>query len=371
VFGYYLEATRPYYEQVPKDYKVIQTLKDRQRYTRNDIQEKEREILRAEDTSKRREYTVFEILRQQLAPKSQDIRDVAMALAELDVYTSLAEVAAQKHYCRPRFSQDRTMQIQAGRHPVVEAFHRFIANDISLSSQERLIILTGPNMSGKSTYLRQIALIALLAQIGSFVPAQVAHLPLFDRIFTRIGAADDIAGGRSTFMVEMSELAGILQYASEKSLILLDEIGRGTSTYDGLALAWSASEFLHDKVRAFTLFATHYFELTQLASQLSAARNYHVAAKEEAGGLVFYHQVLAGPASKAYGLQVAKLAGLPAKVLERAGQVFAGLESSQNDRSRNVIQALLQQDLTRLSPIEALNLLNELQARASGLVKEA
>ena len=176
-------------------------------------------------------------------------------------------------------------------------------------------------------------------------------MPLFDRIFTRIGAADDIAGGRSTFMVEMSELAGILQYASDKSLILLDEIGRGTSTYDGLALAWAASEFLHDKVRAFTLFATHYFELTHLASQLSAARNYHVAAKEEAGGLVFYHQVLPGPASKAYGLQVAKLAGLPAKVLERAGQVFAGLESGQSDRSREVIQNLLGQDLSRLSPL--------------------
>ena len=295
VFGYYLEATRPYYDQVPKEYRPIQTLKDRQRYTRTDIREKEREILRAEDTSKRREYTVFESLRHQLAPKSQDIRDAAMALAELDVYTALAEVAAQKHYCRPRFSQDRSMHIQVGRHPVVEAFHRFIANDIALSNQERLIILTGPNMSGKSTYLRQVALIALLAQIGSFVPAQEALLPLFDRIFTRIGAADDIAGGRSTFMVEMSELSSILQYASDKSLILLDEIGRGTSTYDGLALAWAASEFLHDKVRAFTLFATHYFELTHLASQLSAARNYHVAAKEEAGGLVFYHQVLPGP----------------------------------------------------------------------------
>jgi DNA mismatch repair protein MutS len=367
VFGYYLEVTRPYYEQVPGDYRAIQTLKDRQRYTRGDIREKEREILRAEDTAKRREYNVFDSLRNQLKPKSQEIRDVAMALAELDVYAALAEVAAQRHYCRPGFSQDRTMKIEAGRHPVVEEFHRFIANDTDLSVQERLIILTGPNMSGKSTYLRQVALIALLAQIGSFVPAEHAVLPFFDRIFTRIGAADDIAGGRSTFMVEMSELARILQQATDKSLILLDEIGRGTSTYDGLALAWAASEFLHDKVQAFTLFATHYFELTSLASQLSGARNHHVAAKEEAGGLVFYHQVLSGPASKAYGLEVAKLAGVPAKVLERAKQVFTGLESNQNDVARDVVDMLLKQDLNRLSPIEALNVLHRLQARARGL----
>lgn len=218
VFGYYLEVTRPYYEQVPSDYRAIQTLKDRQRYTRSDIREKEREILRAEDTAKRREYSVFDTLRQQLTPKAQEIRDVAMALAELDVYTSLAEVAAQRHYGRPQFSQDRTMVIESGRHPVVEEFHRFIANDTHLSSQERLIILTGPNMSGKSTYLRQVALIALLAQIGSFVPVEKATLPLFDRIFTRIGAADDIAGGRSTFMVEMSELAEFCNMQATRAL---------------------------------------------------------------------------------------------------------------------------------------------------------
>jgi DNA mismatch repair protein MutS len=367
VFGYYLEVTRPYYEQVPSDYRAIQTLKDRQRYTRGDVREKEREILRSEDTSKRREYSVFDNLRLQLKPKAQDIRDVAIALAELDVYTSLAEVAAQRHYCRPGFSKDRTMMISAGRHPVVEEFHRFIANDTDLSKQQRFIILTGPNMSGKSTYLRQVALIVLLAQIGSFVPAEHAVLPQFDRIFTRIGAADDIAGGRSTFMVEMSELARILQQASDKSLILLDEIGRGTSTYDGLALAWAASEFLHDRVQAFTLFATHYFELTALASQLSGVRNHHVAAKEEAGGLVFYHQVLPGPASKAYGLEVAKLAGVPAKVLERAKQVFTGLEYNQQDKARDVLETILRQDLSRLSPIEALNVLHHLQSRARGL----
>jgi DNA mismatch repair protein MutS len=366
VFGYYLEVTRPYYEQVPKDYRPIQ---DRQRYSRPDIRDKEREILRAEDAAKRREYNVFEEVRSQLTPKAQLIRDVACVLAELDVYSSLAEVAAKRHYCRPSFSMNKTLTIRSGRHPVVEEYHRFIANDADLSEQERLIILTGPNMSGKSTYLRQTALVTLLAQIGSFVPAETAALPLFDRIFTRIGASDDIAGGRSTFMVEMSELARILQSATPQSLVLLDEIGRGTSTYDGLALAWAASEYLHDKVKAFTLFATHYFELTTLASQLSGARNHHVAAKEEAGGLIFYHQVLPGPASKAYGLEVAKLAGIPAKVLERAGSIFASLEASKNSSAKDVIDLLLSKDVSRLSPLEALNLLNQLQEKARGLTR--
>lgn len=371
VFGYYLEVTRPYYDQVPKEFSIIQTLKDRQRYTRTDIRDKEREILRAEDNAKRREYAVFEQLRDQLAPKNQDIRDLALVLAELDVYAALAEVAVQHAYARPRFNQAGTVHIEAGRHPVVEAFHTFIPNDTALSSDMRLMILTGPNMSGKSTYLRQVALIAILAQVGSFVPAQMANLPLFDRIFTRIGAADDIAGGRSTFMVEMSELARILQFATHKSLILLDEIGRGTSTYDGLALAWAACEYLHDKIQGYTLFATHYFELTQLSSLLAAARNYHVAAKEESDGLVFYHQLLPGPASKAYGLQVAKLAGIPVKVLERARQVLTTLESAQGDQSQQIMQTLLSHDLSRLSPIEALNLLHDLQATARGLKERA
>jgi DNA mismatch repair protein MutS len=223
-------------------------------------------------------------------------------------------------------------------------------------------------MSGKSTYLRQTALIALLAQIGSFVPAAAAELPLFDRIYTRIGAGDDIAGGRSTFMVEMEELAAILRGATPRSLVLLDEIGRGTSTYDGLSLAWAASEYLHDRAQAYTLFATHYFELTGLASKLPAARNHHVAAREEAGGLVFYHQVLPGPASKAYGLEVAKLAGLPASALERARAVLAGLEASGKDHGVAVVEALLAADLSRLSPLDALTLLHRLQEQAHGLV---
>ncbi len=367
VFGYYLEVTRPYVEQVPESYRAVQTLKDRQRYTRSDLREKEREILRAEDSAKRREYLVFDELRSSLLPHSEAVRELGAVLAELDVYSSLAEAAAQGQFCRPEFS-DSSFHIEGGRHPVVEQFHPFIANDLDLSPQARLVILTGPNMSGKSTYLRQNALIVLLAQIGSFVPAERAVLPLFERIYTRIGASDDIAGGRSTFMVEMDELACILQNATPKSLILLDEIGRGTSTFDGLALAWAASEYLHERTESYILFATHYFELTGLANKLPAARNQHVAAKEEAGALTFYHQVLPGPASKAYGLEVAKLAGVPAKVLERAHAVLAGLESSRGNTSQEVVEELLEQDLSRLSPLDALTLLHKLQERARGLV---
>lgn len=364
VLGYYLEVTRPYYAQVPQDWRIIATLKDRQRYTRQDLREKEREILLAEEAGRKREYEVFQELREEVGRQAEEVREAALVLAELDVYAALAEVAARRGYTRPRFNPNRLL-IRAGRHPVVEQHLEggFIANDLEMSPQARLLILTGPNMSGKSTYLRQTALIALLSQIGSFVPAEEAVLPLFDRIYTRIGAADDIAGGRSTFMVEMEELSQILQGATAKSLVLLDEIGRGTSTYDGLSLAWAASEYLHDTVKALTLFATHYFELTALPETLPAARNYHVAAREEAGGLVFYHQVLPGPASKSYGLEVARLAGLPPEVLGRAGQLLAGLEARRDDLGQELLEELLALDLTRLTPLEALLKLQQLREK--------
>jgi DNA mismatch repair protein MutS len=366
VFGYYLELPRSQAARAPGDYLPVQTLKDKQRFTRSDVREKEREILRALDRAKRRELEVFEQLREGLAGAAQPVRDAGAVLAELDVHAALAEVAAKHHYCRPEFGDAQRLEIVGGRHPVVERFHAFIPNDTTLSPSERLILLTGPNMSGKSTYLRQTALIALLAQAGSFVPAERARLPVFDRIYTRIGATDDIAGGRSTFMVEMDELAHILQSATPQSLVLLDEIGRGTSTYDGLAIAWAACEHLHGTTKAFTLFATHYFELTRLAGSLPAARNLHVAAKEEAGGLVFYHQVLPGPASRAYGLQVARLAGVPQGVLARAEAVFHGLEATQDETAQAVLDELLAADVSRLSPLEALQLLDRLQARARG-----
>lgn len=370
MFGYYLEVTRPHYALVPKDWRALQTLKDRMRFSTSELKEQERQILQAETEAIKREYAVFLELREQVAQAADEVRQAAQLLAELDAYAALAEAAVEYGYNRPRFAHDGTLNITAGRHPVVERSSLFIPNDLSMSPSARLLILTGPNMAGKSTYLRQTALIALLAQIGSFVPAESATLPLFDRIYTRIGASDDIAGGRSTFMVEMDELATILQNATPKSLVLLDEIGRGTSTYDGLALAWAACEYLHDRVRAYTLFATHYFELTALPERMAAARNAHVAAKEEAGGLVFYHQVLPGPASKSYGLEVARLAGLPAEVLLRAKTVMAGLEASQKGLSKEVLQELLELDLTRTSPIDALLFLRKLQEMLKGLSQE-
>ncbi|MEM7736498.1 MAG: DNA mismatch repair protein MutS [Deinococcota bacterium] len=365
VFGYYFEVTRPYYDDVPDDYHALQTLKDRQRYVRADLRDKEREISRAEVAAQSREYEVFQALREVLIHRASDVRDVSDALAELDVYTALAEVAANNHYCRPEFGE--VLEIHAGRHPVVERYHSFIANDLHLSTDARLVMLTGPNMSGKSTFLRQNALIALLAQIGSFVPAEHASLPIFSTILTRIGASDDLAGGRSTFMVEMDELADILAQASTHSLVVLDELGRGTSTFDGLSLAWAASEYLHDHAKAYTLIATHYFELTGLANRLPAARNYHVAAKEEAGGLMFYHQVLPGPASKSYGLQVAKLAGLPSEVLARAEVLLASLEADRDTRSSQISECIAAQDLSRLTPMDALKLLHSLQDMVHGV----
>ncbi len=363
VFGYYLETSRTYYDKIPDSYRTIQTLKDRQRYTRADLREKEREILRAEDASKKREYIVFNNLRNELQEHAEKIRELAAILAELDCISSLAEVAAKNQYCRPKFSTDN-IELASARHAVVEQYHDFIANDLTMSQSERFIVLTGPNMSGKSTYLRQTALIAVLAQIGSFVPAQTAQLPIFSHIFTRIGASDDIAGGRSTFMVEMNELARILKNANQTSLVLLDEVGRGTGTNDGLAIAWAASEYLHNNLKAFSLFATHYFELSQLVNSLASARNYHVAAQEEENGLVFYHQVLEGAASKSYGLEVSKLAGLPEEVLKRAKAIFASLEQKQNNSSDIIVDELLNLDLSQISPLEALNFLHQLQNKA-------
>lgn len=371
VFGYYLEATRPHYGLIPKDWRAVQTLKDRMRFTTPELKEQERKILQAENEATKREYAVFLQLRENVAQAADEVRQTAQVLAELDVYAALAEAAVEYGYNRPRFAINVELSIQAGRHPVVERSNLFIPNDLSMNPSARLLILTGPNMAGKSTYLRQTALIALLSQIGSFVPAESATLPIFDRIYTRIGASDDIAGGRSTFMVEMDELAVILHNATAKSLVLLDEIGRGTSTYDGLALAWAACEHLHDQVRAYTLFATHYFELTTLPLRMAAARNAHVAAKEEAGGLVFYHQVLPGPASKSYGLEVARLAGLPKEVLLRAKAVMAGLEASQKGLSKEALEELLDLDLSRTSPLDALLFLRKLQQLLKGVSPDA
>lgn len=359
VFGYYLEVTRPYYDRVPPEYKAVQTLKDRQRYTLPEIKERERELYRLEAQIRRREEEVFLEVRERAKGEAEALREAARVLAELDVYAALAEVAVRHGYTRPRFGE--RLRIRAGRHPVVERRTAFVPNDLEMAGE--LVLVTGPNMAGKSTFLRQTALIALLAQIGSFVPAEEAELPLFDRILTRIGASDDLAGGRSTFMVEMEEVALILKEATERSLVLLDEVGRGTSSLDGVAIATAVAEALHER-GCYTLFATHYFELTALP--LPRLKNLHVAAKEEEGGLTFYHQVLPGPASKSYGVEVARMAGLPKEVVERARHLLRAMAARREGPGEAVLERLLALDPDRLTPLEALRLLHALKALALG-----
>jgi DNA mismatch repair protein MutS len=372
--GYYLEVTNPHLARVPEDYKQIATLKDRSRYTRPDLREREREVLHFEDRASKREYTVFLELREGLAAFTERLQLLAAALAELDVIASLSEIAAERGYVRPEMLEDGVLEIEQARHPVVELALKnplepkanssasFVPNDIRIADSNRITLITGPNMSGKSTYLRQTALIVLMAQIGSFVPAKRARTRVFDRIYTRVGSSDDLAGGASTFMVEMRELATILHGATERSLVILDEVGRGTSTFDGLAIAQAACEFLH-QTRAATLYATHYFELTTLEGKLPGVANLHVAAQEEAvGGLRFYHQVMPGPASKSYGVQVARLAGLPPEALQRAEALLAGFEANSQDKANNVAKALLALDLSRLTPLQALQKLEELRS---------
>ncbi len=385
IFGYYLEITNPHLHKTPSDYKAVQTLKDRQRYTRPDLREREREVLHFEERAKKREYTVFLELRANLAQFTERLQLLAGALADLDVIASFAEVAAGRGYVRPEIFETGPVEIVQARHPVVElglsnqnfvlqnndqpetfSTDTFIANDIVLPVSQRLSIITGPNMSGKSTYLRQTALLALMAQVGCFVPARTARTRIFDRIYTRVGASDDLAGGASTFMVEMRELASILHGATPKSLVILDEIGRGTSTFDGLAIAQAACEFLV-ATGTTTLFATHYFELTALEAKLPGVKNLHVAAKEEAvGGLRFYHQVLPGPASQSYGVQVAKLAGLPPETVRRSEALLQALEKNSSDTGNKISQELLALDVSRLTPMMALQKLEELQGKLKG-----
>lgn len=363
VLGYYLEAPLSQQAKIPSDYRQIATLKDRARYSRPDLREREQAIQRAEQCSHSLEQQVFQDLRLQLSQYAEALSSVAGALAELDVLSALALISAERGWIRPQASPKALCLIQA-KHPVVEQAlgDRFIPNDALLSPERHMLLITGPNMAGKSTYLRTVALCALLHQIGCFVPADHAELPIFDAIHTRIGASDDLAGGRSTFMVEMSELSHILHQSSANSLIILDEIGRGTSTLDGLAIAWASLEHLQ-ALGAYTLFATHYFELTRLAGQLSGVVNLHVAAEEEAGQLVFYHQLLEGPASQSYGVGVARLAGLPQTVTQRASELLNSMQAQQQGSSDDILRQIASLDLSRISPLEATMLLYKWQDR--------
>ncbi|PYV21478.1 MAG: DNA mismatch repair protein MutS [Acidobacteria bacterium] len=392
IFGYYIEVSKPNLSHVPADYERKQTMVNAERFTTAELKQLETRILEAEERSRTLELELFREVRRQVAAEARRIRQTAQALAELDVLACFAHVAAERNYRRPEFSDDGELLIVQGRHPVIERISeqdpsgRFVPNDLSMNSaSDRILIITGPNMGGKSTYLRQAALIALMAQMGSFVPAERARLPILDRIFTRIGASDNLARGRSTFMVEMTEAATILNTATPRSLVLLDEVGRGTATFDGLSIAWAVVEYLQRHTQAKTLFATHYHELTELADLLPGVRNYHVSVKESGSTIVFLRKVEPGSADKSYGIEVARLAGLPSTVIDRAREILERHEQSEHSLSgrlashpaseqpgpvqltiftplnADIIRALEQADLNNTKPIEALNLLAELK----------
>ncbi len=391
VFGYYIEVSKANAKRVPADYERKQTLTTGERYVTPGLKEKEQAILAAQERSCGLEYEAFVKVRDEVARHGKDIRETARALAAADVLRSFAEAAVMYGYCRPKVDGSGTILLKDSRHPVVERFLRgsFVPNDVHLDTNlNRLIILTGPNMAGKSTYIRQVAQIVVMAQAGSFVPASEATIGIVDRVFTRVGAFDDLARGQSTFMVEMTELANILNSATGKSLILLDEVGRGTSTFDGLAIAWAVSEHLydHNKVGAKTLFATHYHQLTELAESLEGVKNYSMSVKEQGSEVVFLRKVVPGKANKSYGIQVARLAGVPHEVVGRAEQVLSRIEEenvlevkagkktheqafltpASDEVSSSVLDELRSVDLSSMTPMEAYVKLNALRKKAGG-----
>ncbi|WP_206483853.1 DNA mismatch repair protein MutS [Thalassotalea sp. G2M2-11] len=380
VHGFYIEISRASSNEVPDDYIRRQTLKNNERFITNELKQHEEKVLSAQSKFLALEKRLYEQLFDQILPSIEQLQQLAQGIAELDVLTNFAERADSLNYVKPVLVQSPGIHIEAGRHPVVEQMtdEAFIANPVELNEQRKMLIITGPNMGGKSTYMRQTALIVLLAHIGCYVPANAAKIGLVDRIFTRIGASDDLASGRSTFMVEMTETANILHNATSKSLVLLDEIGRGTSTYDGLSLAWACAEMLALKTQAFTLFASHYFELTLLAEQITSLANVHLDAMEHGDDIIFMHAVQEGAASKSFGLQVAQLAGVPKPVIQRAKQRLTELENQQApsiiedspalfeqlslvDTEHPVVSQLKATDTDDLTPKQALDLLFQLK----------
>jgi DNA mismatch repair protein MutS len=382
VFGYGIEVTHAQAARVPAEYVRRQTLAGAERYVTPELKEYEGKVLGADERRRRLEYELFEDVRARVAARAGELLGTARALALLDVVGALAEVAHTRDHCRPVVDDGDTLEIVEGRHPVLEA--RAAApvtpNDLTLERTARIVILTGPNMAGKSVYLRQTGHIVVLGQIGAFVPARSARLGIVDRIFTRVGAQDNLARGQSTFLVEMVETASILNNVTARSLVLLDEVGRGTSTFDGLAIAWAVVEDLHDRAPgAKVLFATHFHELTQLADRLGGVRNFHVAVREWNDEIIFLHKVRDGSTDRSYGIQVARLAGLPAPVIARAKTLLSELEAAGRRRADAddamqlglftplpdpIVGELTQLDLAHVTPIEALNLLAKWQARA-------
>jgi len=404
VHGYYIEITNPNLDDVPDDYTRRQTLKNSERFYTPELKEREDEILSAEERADKLEYRLFRDVRDEVAEEAERMQALAETLAALDVLAALAAVAAEKGYTRPEFGGGH--RIKGARHPVVElSVDEYVPNGAVFDDETgEFAVVTGPNMSGKSTYMRSVALISVLAQVGSFVPAESACLEVIDRVFTRVGASDDIAGGRSTFMIEMVELAEILHSATERSLVLLDEVGRGTSTADGLSIARAVTEFIHDEVGAKTMFATHYHELTEIAKELGGVRNLHFAADRRDGEMIFLHEVVDGAASESYGVEVARMAGVPDEVVERADELVDGFakrdgtaevsaadegpkqarldgtvggvdgreegrertngEKRTEDGASELVESLAEVDTANTTPMEALNLLNRLSKKA-------
>ncbi len=403
VFGYYIEVTKRNLEQVPEDYQRRQTLTNADRFITPQLKEYEEKILGAEEKINTLEYEIFLTLRQEAASEISRIRESALRLTLFDVLCSLAEVADERHYCRPEItSEKQTLKIEDGRHPVIESLsENFVPNNTYLNSNdEQLWIITGPNMAGKSTFLRQNGLLVLMAQMGSFVPAKNVKTSIFDHIFTRVGASDNLSRGLSTFMVEMTETARILHQATPNSLIILDEIGRGTSTFDGLSLAWAIAEDIHERVGSLTLFATHYHELAELELIKPRITNYNVAVQQRDAGITFLRRIIKGATNHSYGIEVAKLAGIPQAVLEKARQILTNLEDAEiaaggnlrmtgksvicdrpagqqsgylpflepsptpqphNPAERKVLDLIKKQDLNRITPIKALTTLEKMQ----------
>ena len=380
-FGYYIEASRAQSEKIPASFHRRQTLVNGERFITEELKQFEHQVLTAEERGKALEAELFEQLRAEAAKEAPFIYSAAKEVARLDALLSLAETAKEKRYVRPVVDASSLLDIKGGRHPIVEASigsASFIANDVVLSPEQQMMLITGPNMAGKSTYIRQVALIAILAQIGSYVPAISAHIGLIDKVFSRIGASDDLARGQSTFMVEMTETANILNNATSRSLVLLDEIGRGTSTYDGIAIAWAVAEYLlrTAKKQAKTLFATHYWELSRLAEEFPEAVNFQTAVEETASGIVFLRKIVRGGTDKSYGIHVAKLAGLPFKAIRRAEEMLHQLETRSPRKKRildeqlslfappesPIIAELKQLDANRLSPLQAMQKIIEWQS---------
>jgi len=387
VFGYYIEVTNIHHEKVPSHYVRKQTLKNAERYITSELKEYEAKVLSAQERSVKLEYEIFREIRQRIANDTSRLQEAAEIIAGIDVVLCLAEVAIENDYVKPEVNADKVIDIKDGRHPVLEKMpgEPFVPNDAYLDDGEnRLLMVTGPNMAGKSTYIRQVALLVLMAQTGSFIPARRAKIGVVDRMFTRVGASDEIARGQSTFMVEMVETANILNNATARSLIILDEVGRGTSTFDGVSIAWAVSEYIQKHIKARTLFATHYHELAQLSSVVEGVKNYNIAVREWNDEIIFLRKIIPGGCDKSYGIHVARIAGVPAEVIERSKSILAAMEEESlavvdksgikrtkgkpdmgavtqlslfGERHSALVEEIKKLKLETMSPLEAMNFL--------------